>query len=1732
MNTGSRSTWRIVTVFTMLLALISPLAKPATAAIPAPAGTSGLLVSLAPSATNWCLAGSFQGWNNSSHPLNDAGTGGDLFAGDGVFSLDYTISTAGDSHEFKIVECGNWANAFPPNNAWVNTAVDNQVVKFTFDTNDHSSDAGAIGLPAVNIIHAWDSLPASFTAVGDFQAWNNADPAARLTDVGGGYFRLAYNVPVAGSYVGKVTETGSWDDQYGSTGRSIDSGTIPFTTTADNQTVIFLLDTWTSRLTVTPNTVSAGNWCLAGGFQGWNNASDPLYDDGAHGDLIGGDGIFSLDYTIPNAGREEWKVVECANWSVAYPTANAWVETTAPGQIVKFTFDINNHAGDAGAPLLPAQNIVHAWDSLPASFNAVGSFNGWDNADPAATLANVGGGWQMVGYPVAAAGTYQGKLTRTGNWDDQYGADGRSVDAQALNFTVNSNGDVVHFLLNSREGRMAIIPPPPPASASHDDNVWWDQLGHDSRDPLYRTPAGPQPAGTPVTLRLRAASGDLTAARVRVYNDRLNTQTFYDMSIAADDGVYEWWQATLPPSADPTVYWYRFIAIDGADADYYEDDSARTGGWGTPFDESVDNSWQLTFYDPAFHTPDWVKNAIIYQVFTDRFRDGDPGNDTPAGTFFYDEAGGTIVRSNTSDWSQPVCDPRDAADCPGTYSKNFYGGDLQGLLDKLDYLQLTGVTAIYLNPIFESPSNHKYDTTDFSVLDDNFGNLALFQELVYQANRRGMKIILDGVFNHTSSDSIYFDRYGRYPEVGACESPDSPFRDWYFFTDVSAGSGPCVGSDGTPDAATYTSWFGYESLPKLNSANPQVRDLIWSGGPDSIARYWMQWADGWRLDVGGDVDPGTTNDAANDYWEGFRDAIHQTNPEAYIVGEEWGNATSWTLGGEWDATMNYQYSSAMLGFWRDTPFVDNDHNSGSSAGPLNPLTPSQLDERLQNWKERYAPEAYYAMMNLLGSHDTNRPLFMLDHYAAVGTDQTLLDDPGYDWSDAITRLKGVVILQMTLPGAPTIYYGDEIGLVGPVTYDGASWQDDPYNRQPYPWTDESGAPLYTHLQTYTSQQVLRSYYRLLTSARNNHPALRTGSFDTLLVDDANLVYAYGRKLADHSDSAVVIVNRAASAQSISVDVSGYLPYGAWFHNVLNSNSLHIVDGSGLLTLDVPAMSGAVLVQAAAMAAPPAAVDDLAVTDERNGEVDLDWSAASGASSYDVYRSLVSGGGYELIANTASTSFTDSGLSNAVTYYYVVVSRNDANGLASARSNEAAGTPQYDLTLAWFNLQWPYEITHTISAVTPTVNIYGQIWIDGVTSLPGATQGLMAQVGFGAPGTAPDTGSWTWVDMAFNADTGNNDEYAGNLLPDALGDYDYTTRYSSNGGQLWYYADRDGPGYDAGRGGLLHVIPGSDTTAPGAPQNLAVTGTTAGSITLGWDANPEPDLAGYDIYRSEVVAALAGVAAPQEFAPIARVSSAASSYTDTDVIAGGTYEYYLLAFDTSFNFSAPSATAQGTAEPRMVEVSFVASVPSYTPGTVYMIGNIPGYSNWDTALEMTEVATHTWSITLSLLDSTALEYKFRRSPANWDSVEKEADGNTEIPNRAHTVSYGASGQETVNHSVAGWRDPIVLSHFPAAGATAVLTTTQVTVTWSQSMPDTSDFLVEGPSGAVAGVFAYDDAAHTVTFTPAEALAPGAAYTITVSGKTDAVGDVQQVPLTWAFTTTGSAPGVVIYLPVVY
>lgn len=1214
--------------------------------------------------------------------------------------------------------------------------------------------------------------------------------------------------------------------------------------------------------------------------------------------------------------------------------------------------------------------------------------------------------------------------------------------------------------------------------AAHDDTVFWDGLYHNSRDPLYRSSVGAVPTGTPVTLRFRSFANDLTAVKLRVWDDRADMPFVYPMQIVASDIAYDYWEYVIPPQSMPTVLWYRFIAVDGTDTDYYEDDiiagvyrGYKEGGPGQAFDESPDYSFQLTVYDPAYRTPDWMKNAVVYQIFPDRFRDDDNANNVVSGThFFYGNSMGGITYTT---WNNQVIDPRNpAGPYYNRYSEDFYGGDLQGITARLDYLQSMGVTALYLNPIFLSPSNHKYDTTNFEQVDAHLGGNQALAELLAAAQARGMHVILDGVFNHSSSDSIYFDKYSRYPTVGAYESQASPYYDWYTFNNW-------------PD--DYQSWWGYDTLPVLRSANPAVRSYFYSGTNPIGVRWVMSGTAGWRMDVGGDIDPGLTRNPANDYWEGFRAAVKRANPQAVIIGEEWGDATPWLLGNEWDAVMNYRFRSALLSFMRNRHYEDNDNNSGSSGGVLDPIKPSQLDAWLRSIQEDYPPQAWQAMMNLMGSHDTNRLRFVLSKAQKADSSHDPYDptaDLSPDEVDVYQKL--LAVLQFTLPGAPTVYYGDEVGLDSPGRWYNNKWEDDPYNRVPFPWDDTPG--------DYSQRAEVAARYTLLGQTRAAHPALRTGSFDTLLTDDSRMVYVYGRKWISGtlSDAAVIVINRDVATHTIVVNVNNYLGEGVVLNDVLDSGQPYTVTAGYITVADLAPMEGALLVLAGGDVTPPPPPMNLTAAAGQS-QVVLTWDAVTDAASYNVYRSLFSGGGYtRIVTGAAATLYTDTAVINGRRYYYVVTAV-DAADNESGYSNEAAALPHY--VIDWANLDRPAEITTTLG-ITPTEPIYGRVVISGVTGLPGATEGLLAQVGFGLTATPPVSWTW-WTAAAFNADVGNNDEFSATLLPELVGEFYYLYRYSTTGGEEWVYADQSGLVAPTAvvSPGLLYVQPSGDTTPPDAPPNLRVVHWGTDHITVQWDAVSAADLYAYDLYRWGEGQTLS------DALRLARIWPPTTVYTDDAVMVNRAYTYTVQALDTSFNRSEFSNYATGIAVQRLLSLTFSVQVPGFTPldDTVYIAGDNAQVfgASWDpNRRPLNRVdATH-WIITLTAPEDTKLQYKYTRG--NWDRVEKWG-ALTGYANRSVTTAYGATGAMTVTDTVYNWRDPLVVSVNPPHGATAWDANTFITATFNRGLAPasvtTATVLVTANGAPLAGSLSY--ISPTVYFSPAAPLALPGQYMVTLT-----------------------------------
>ncbi len=1206
-------------------------------------------------------------------------------------------------------------------------------------------------------------------------------------------------------------------------------------------------------------------------------------------------------------------------------------------------------------------------------------------------------------------GGYESKVAINESWNENYGQGGVR-DGANIAFTVPANNAKVTFTYVASTHVLTIS-----AGHGHDGNVEWDGLRHDSRDSLYRTPGGAVPAGTPVTLRFRTFHGDVTGVRVRLYSLRLAGQQIRPMSIAAagapcyqaglETETCDFWSLTLPASIanQPDNLWYRFIVSDGADADYYADDTpALDGGLGAPSDDPIDQSWALMQYVPGFSAPAWAKGAVIYQIFPDRFRNGRASNDPVTGDIRYDDPVLKLPWAtkpegycrNYADgdtncpWRFDTTPPADSPTKESPRGRDYMGGDLKGVDQQLDYLRTMGVTAIYFNPIFDAGSNHSYDTQDYKQIDPYFGTQKDFDNLVKHAKALGIRIILDGVFNHMSSDSPLFDRYGHYSTVGACESTTSTYRSWFVFTDVAAGTGTCAGSAG-PKSATYEGWFGFDSIPVLRKSQAAVQSYFLTA-PDSVAKHWITaGAGGWRLDVAGDAS------FPDSYWSTFRSVVKAANPDALTVSETWQKDSTllrMIRGDRLDTTMNYRLRDAVLAL-----LVPQGFDPKGFADSGHQISVSDFADRLASIREDYPDAAYYSLMNLLDSHDTARLLWTL----TPGAETTAAKEAnGANVAAGKLRVRLASLIQFSLPGAPTVYYGDEVGLTG---------ADDPDDRRTYPWADLGGQPDLSLLAHYTS----------LASLRAGIPALRNGDFRVLLANDTDETVAYGRKTP--SQAAIVAMNRSSSARTLSIPVAGYLPDGVTLARrygvgVAASGSVTVTAGAVVLTL--PALSGMLLASGTVDLTAPAAPPNLHVTGEAANQLTVAWNSVGGAAGYDVWVSPLSGGGY-VRANTApvtTTSFAIDGLDNARTYY-IVVRALDAAGNASGPSNEVHGLPH--LVIGWANLQWPPAMTHVVSAVDRTDNAYGQVWIDGQTNQPGATPSLVAQLGFGPDGSNPDgNAAWQWVDAAFNTDAGNNDEFVASLQPEAPGQYDYAYRYTVTAGRDWVYADLDGVGngYSTSQAGALTVQPSSDTAAPAVPTGLHVVSASPAGVELAWDpVSGDPTLFGYEVLRGDTPGG-----------PYSLVGSAGSaSFTDTEVVEGQTYVYVVRSVDTSFNRSSGSAEVAATAELRTVHLTFNVTVPASTDGTgrsVHIAGFLDrldgGYPQWDPgAVALTRVDTTHWTIAFTGKEGTQIEYKY--TLGDWDHVEKDSVCG-EIGNRLLTLSYGASGTQAVTDTVDNWR----------------------------------------------------------------------------------------------------------------
>ena len=616
----------------------------------------------------------------------------------------------------------------------------------------------------------------------------------------------------------------------------------------------------------------------------------------------------------------------------------------------------------------------------------------------------------------------------------------------------------------------------------------------------YVIPAEPE-AGSRVTLRFRTAKDD----SVQVF--LLTSGESLIMEKECTERGFDYYSIRCELGDEP--FRYRFM-IQDQDQDqvcYY----GRCGVSGEAEE----------FYDfeivPGFSTPDWAKGAVMYQIYTDRFYNGDPSNDVETREYYY--IGG--YSSRVTDWSK-------YPDKMGV--REFYGGDLQGVIDKLDYLQDLGVEVLYFNPLFVSPSNHKYDIQDYDYIDPHLGVIVedggeilpegvtdnsqatkyqkrttdrrnleasnqLFIRLVEELHRRGMRIILDGVFNHCGSFNKWMDRERVYEgqedySPGAYISKDSPYRSYFrFFKEEDAD---------WPYNHNYDGWWGHDTLPKLcYEQSPKLHDYILEIGKKWVSPPFN--VDGWRLDVAADL--GFSNEYNHQFWKEFRKVVKEANPNAIILAEHYGDAKSWLRGDEWDTVMNYDAFMEPLTWF----FTGMEKHSDEFRGDLLGNEAAFTGAMRHHMASFLAPSLQVAM-NELSNHDHSRFLTRTNH--KVGRVANL----GYEAASQdinVAVMREAVVMQMTWPGAPTIYYGDEAGVCGFT---------DPDNRRTYPWGEEN--------------HDLITFHKEMIRIHKACPVLTHGSLKFL--EQRHNVLSYGRFSQD--EQMVVAFNNDLNEQTITLSV--------------------------------------------------------------------------------------------------------------------------------------------------------------------------------------------------------------------------------------------------------------------------------------------------------------------------------------------------------------------------------------------------------------------------------------------------------------------------------------------------------------------------------------------------------------------------------------------------------------------
>lgn len=592
-------------------------------------------------------------------------------------------------------------------------------------------------------------------------------------------------------------------------------------------------------------------------------------------------------------------------------------------------------------------------------------------------------------------------------------------------------------------------------------------LYHNSHDPIFRRPFGAVPCGTKVTVALQVNDApNVKEVLLRLWREKEGAEDMIELiptpgpeTVGQHGDKKANYSTVFTAPEKPGLLWYYFI-VRTTEREYYYGSSDHGGGPGS-MSATIPPSYQVTVYREGITVPAWFREGVLYQIYVDRFYNGNPDGKV------LNPRHNSLLHARWDNTPYYIRDPADGR----VVRWDFFGGNLPGVRAKLPYLKDLGVRVIYFNPVFASPSNHKYDTADYHKIDPMYGDNLCFAELCKEAAQLGINIILDGVFSHTGSDSIYFNKEGNYNSPGAYQSQNSPYYSWYRFHHY-------------PDR--YESWWGIDTLPNVNELDPSYREFIISGD-NSVIKFWKKMGiKGWRLDVADEL-PGQ-------FLQELRAELKRTDHDAVLLGEVWEDASNkfsygerrdYLLGNELDTVTNYPLRRLMLDFIL-----------GHRDGP-------QTHQIIMNLYENYPLQHFYAALNMTGSHDVPRLLTELavdlpDHLSREEQETIKL-----------ARLQLFVLWQMTFPGAPCIYYGDEAGMEG---------GKDPENRGGYPWGREN--------------EEIQKYFQLMIALRNHYDVLRSGTWETLYAAGGSFAYLraieggkdpFGQEKLDNV--AVILLNR-------------------------------------------------------------------------------------------------------------------------------------------------------------------------------------------------------------------------------------------------------------------------------------------------------------------------------------------------------------------------------------------------------------------------------------------------------------------------------------------------------------------------------------------------------------------------------------------------------------------------------